>query len=169
MINTDEYKKELLQYYSAEEVNKILEFEEDVMGVVEMDESLQSRVDYLKTIINKYDMAQSDEFKKFQAQLEKDWDNPDICGPWTTREQRYNQDGSLKFFKSYYFITDNSSPAPNIEVMLSEKDKENAKEIIDYYTKMSSKIVKETKEPFRIKFLVPVGQKQSFWSRFKFW
>ena len=44
--------------------------------------------------------------KTFAESLNEDWGNPDIWGPWTVPDPSEG----LKFYKSYYFITDNSKP-----------------------------------------------------------
>ena len=44
----------------------------------------------------------------FREDLERDWGNPEIYGPWTAELEKNNppaEPGTFKFYKSYYFIT----------------------------------------------------------------
>jgi hypothetical protein len=42
----------------------------------------------------------------FYKNLMEDWGKEDVYGPWTKHEN----DGKLRFYKSYYMITDDKSP-----------------------------------------------------------
>jgi len=46
----------------------------------------------------------------FKENLERDWGNPEIYGPWTKELEKNNpprEPGTFKFYKSYYLITTN--------------------------------------------------------------
>lgn len=46
----------------------------------------------------------------FKEDLERDWGDPDIYGPWTAELEKDNPPlppGKFKFYKSYYLITGN--------------------------------------------------------------
>jgi hypothetical protein len=43
----------------------------------------------------------------FYLGLMRDWGKEDVLGPWTTEKDKYDENGNLKFFKSFYLITTN--------------------------------------------------------------
>ena len=65
---------------------------------------------------------QKKELSSFQEDIQRDWGNPDICGPWTKPEDFYKDDGSLKMFKSYYLV--NSGDLCNLNLDTFEGETE---------------------------------------------
>jgi len=52
-------------------------------------------------------------------QLKNDYGNPDIYGPWTKPEDCVDENGKIKFFKSYWLITTNDK-SPEIKSIKKE-------------------------------------------------
>lgn len=78
-------------------------------------------------------------------QIKIDVNDPDICGPWTKAEDYVNADGSIKYFKHYWFINTGDAPAndilPGCEAWNIDK---NVKDdvTVSYFRKMLNKLSK---------------------------
>ena len=61
----------------------------------------------------------------FKEDIERDWGDPDIYGPWTKELEKYYvpfPPGWFKFYKSYYLITYKNDRGPKIDCLHGYND-----------------------------------------------